>query len=208
MQKAPQGNRLLARHQLNAPRQRNHLQLLARAQAKLLTHPLGDDDLVLGGNGCEIHEATVAQACDLSENSTQLDGGYGYHGAASGMSRRAHQRPELDQLEPPNRGNSKFYSVEFAVFEQEGNQLSELPGIFWGGIELVLELNKSASILELSALSRAISLSSCCIRCSCAIFRCSYSHSLPSNSISLSSLSTTGRQLSVANKRRNQGSEE
>jgi hypothetical protein len=51
MQKAPKRNRRLAWHQLNAPRQRDHLQLLAGAQAELLTHPLGDDDLVLGGYG-------------------------------------------------------------------------------------------------------------------------------------------------------------
>jgi hypothetical protein len=30
----------------------------------LLTHPLGDDDLVLGGYGCEIHQATVVQNHD------------------------------------------------------------------------------------------------------------------------------------------------
>jgi hypothetical protein len=103
MQKAPKGNRRLARHQLNAPRQRGHLQLLAGAQAELLTHPLGDDDLVLGGYGCKINRSTLAQDCDRSKNSTQLDGGYGYYGSASGILRRAHQRPELDQLEPPNR---------------------------------------------------------------------------------------------------------
>jgi hypothetical protein len=27
----------------------------------LLAHPLGDDDLVLGGYGCEIHQLIVAQ---------------------------------------------------------------------------------------------------------------------------------------------------
>jgi hypothetical protein len=52
-------------------------------------------------------------------------------------------------------------SAEFAVFEQKTDQPSELLGVLWGGIELVLELNKSASILELSASSRSISLSSC-----------------------------------------------
>ncbi len=64
MQKAPKGKRRLARHQLNATRQGDHLQLLARAQAKLFAHPLWDDDLVLGGNGCEIHEASVAEDRD------------------------------------------------------------------------------------------------------------------------------------------------
>jgi hypothetical protein len=103
MQKAPKRNRPLAWHQLNAPRQRNHLQLLAGAQAELLTHPLGDDDLVLGGYGCDIHLNSVAQDRNRSENSSQLDGGYGYDGSASGMSRRAHQRPEFDQLDQPNR---------------------------------------------------------------------------------------------------------
>ena len=71
-------------------------------------------------------------------------------------------------------------SREFAVFQEEADQASELSGVFWGGVELVLELEKSASILELSSSSRAISLSSCFILCSCAILRFS-------NSISLSS---------------------
>jgi hypothetical protein len=103
-------------------------------------------------------------------------------------------------------------SGEFAVFKEEADQASELPGVFWGGVELVLELEKSVSILELSSTSCAvsfsicaISLSSCFILCSCAICRCcswilscslsicsccilcSYSISLRSNSISLSS---------------------
>jgi hypothetical protein len=30
----------------------------------LLAHPLWDDDLVLGGYGCEIHQPTVAQDRD------------------------------------------------------------------------------------------------------------------------------------------------
>jgi hypothetical protein len=45
--------------------------------------------------------------------------------------------------------------------------------MFWGGVELVLELHKSASSLESSS-------TSCLILCSCAILRLS-------NSISLSS---------------------
>ena len=64
MQKAPKGNRRLAWHQLNATRQGDHLQLLAGAQAKLLAHPLWDDDLVLGGYGCKIHQLIVAQDRD------------------------------------------------------------------------------------------------------------------------------------------------
>jgi hypothetical protein len=69
-------------------------------------------------------------------------------------------------------------SLEFAVFQEEADQASELSDMFWGGIELVLELEKSVSILELSASSRAISLSSCSdsffsclILCSCAVCR-------------------------------------
>jgi len=57
-------------------------------------------------------------------------------------------------------------SAEFAVFEKESDQPSELLGVFWGGGELVLELNKSTSILELSSSSRSISFLSCLIRCS------------------------------------------
>jgi hypothetical protein len=77
--------------------------------------------------------------------------------------------------------------LQLRKYHDDDSCRSELPGVLWGGIELVLELDKSAAILELSTLSRAISLSSCCIRCSCALFRCSYSRSLRSNSISLSS---------------------
>ena len=62
-------------------------------------------------------------------------------------------------------------SLEFAVFQEEADQASELSDMFWGGIELVLELEKSVSILELSASSRAISLSRFLILCSCAICR-------------------------------------
>ena len=69
---------------------------------------------------------------------------------------------------------------KFAVFQEEADQASELSGVFWGGVELVLELETSVSILELSSSSRAISLLSCFILCSCAILRFS-------NSISLSS---------------------
>jgi hypothetical protein len=90
---------------------------------------------------------------------------------------------------------------ELDVFEQEADQPSELLGVFWGGIELVLELNKSASILELSASSCSISLLSCFIRFSCSIF-------LFSCSISRISYSTTGCQLSLDNQRRQRGSEE
>ena len=45
-------------------------------------------------------------------------------------------------------------SGEFAVFQEEADQASELPGVLWGGLELVLELEKSVSILELSSSSR------------------------------------------------------
>jgi len=38
-------------------------------------------------------------------------------------------------------------SDEWLVFEQESDQASELSGVFWGGVELVLELHKSASSL-------------------------------------------------------------
>ena len=99
-------------------------------------------------------------------------------------------------------------SGEFAVFQEEADQASELSGVFWGGIELVLELEKSVSILELSSSSRAISLSSCLILCSCAILRFSNSISLRSNSISLSSKSTTGRQFNIASQRRQRGNDE
>ena len=71
-------------------------------------------------------------------------------------------------------------SGEFTVFQQEADQASELLGVFCCGLKLMLELEKSVSILELSSLIRAISLSSSFILCSCAILRFS-------NSISLSS---------------------
>ena len=64
-------------------------------------------------------------------------------------------------------------SGEFAVLQEETDQASELSDVFWGGVELVLELEKSVSILELSS-------SSCFILCLNSI-------SLRSNSISLSS---------------------
>ena len=41
-------------------------------------------------------------------------------------------------------------SFEFAVFQKDADQSSKLSCVVWGGVELVLELNKSASILELS----------------------------------------------------------
>lgn len=44
-------------------------------------------------------------------------------------------------------------SDEWLVFEQESDQPSELPCVLWGGVELVLELQKSASSLELSSSS-------------------------------------------------------
>jgi hypothetical protein len=50
-------------------------------------------------------------------------------------------------------------SGERPVLEQEGDQASELSGVLWGGVELVLELHKSASSLESSS-------SSCLIFCS------------------------------------------
>ncbi|MCP9910758.1 hypothetical protein KBZ15_12735, partial [Cyanobium sp. BA20m-p-22] len=78
-------------------------------------------------------------------------------------------------------------SDEWLVFEQESDQASELSGVFWGGVELVLELHKSASSLELSSSSR-FSL------CSIA-YLCTFS-------------STVGCQLSFANSCRHGGSEE
>ena len=86
MQKASKGDRGLARHQLNPPRQGDHLQLLTGAQAKLLAHPLRDDDLVLGGYGYEVHKTTVARNHDRSENGT-------------------HPRPLPPQANPPYSSN-------------------------------------------------------------------------------------------------------
>ncbi len=68
----------LARHQLNPTRQGDHLQLLTGAQAKLLAHPLRDDDLVLGGYAYKIHQRTAAQKRDRSTRRTPaLVGRYG-----------------------------------------------------------------------------------------------------------------------------------
>ena len=78
-------------------------------------------------------------------------------------------------------------SDEWLVFEQESDQASELSGVFWCGVELVLELHNSASSLELSSSSR-FSL------CSIA-YLCTFS-------------STVGCQLSFANSCRHGGSEE
>ena len=36
-------------------------------------------------------------------------------------------------------------SGEFAVFQQEADQASELLGVFWVGVELMLEPHKSAT---------------------------------------------------------------
>ena len=77
----------------------------------------------------------------------------------------ADHRPEAPSRSAP--------SGERPVLDQEGDQAPELSGVLWGGVELVLELHKSASSLESSS-------SSCFILCSCAILRFS-------NSISLSS---------------------
>ena len=54
-------------------------------------------------------------------------------------------------------------SREFAVLQEEVDQASELLGVLWCGIELVLELNKSASVLELSSSCCAVSFSICAI---------------------------------------------
>ncbi len=70
-----------------------------------------------------------------------------------------HNPPAYGQ-QPGEPARRLCSSAEFAVFEQEADQPSELLGVFWGGGELVLELNKSASILELNSSSRSISLSS------------------------------------------------
>jgi hypothetical protein len=56
-------------------------------------------------------------------------------------------RPKPGAGSPPQR----WTAIELAVFEQEADQPSELLGVFWGGIKLVLELNKIASSLLLSA---------------------------------------------------------
>ena len=89
--------------------------------------------------------------------------------AALGTARwpAADHRPEAPTRSAP--------SGERPVFEQEGDQASELSCVLWGGVELVLELHKSASSLELSSSSCAISLLSCPILSSCAIERCSSS---------------------------------
>jgi hypothetical protein len=64
-------------------------------------------------------------------------------------------------------------SGEFAVFLEQGDHVSGLSGVEGGGVELVAELNKIASSLALSSASRAFSLLSCFILCSCCIIRCS-----------------------------------
>jgi hypothetical protein len=48
LEKPTESGRGLAWHQLNPPRQGNHLKLLSRGKAELLTYPLGDHDLVFG----------------------------------------------------------------------------------------------------------------------------------------------------------------
>jgi len=54
-QKTAQGRWILGGHQLNAPRQGDHLQALAWAEAELLAHPLGNHDLKFRRDGREIH---------------------------------------------------------------------------------------------------------------------------------------------------------
>jgi hypothetical protein len=73
--------------------------------------------------------------------------------AALGTARwpAADHRPDAPTLSAP--------SGERPVLEQEGDQASELSGVLRGGVELVLELRKSASSLESSS-------SSCLIFCS------------------------------------------
>ena len=74
--------------------------------------------------------------------------------------------PPVCGQQPRDPARRLCCSAEFAVFEEESDQPSELLGVFWSGGELVLELNKSASILELNSSSRSISLFSRLIRCS------------------------------------------
>jgi hypothetical protein len=59
LEKPTQSGRGLTWHQLNPPRQSNHLKLLSRRKPELLTHPLGDHDLVFGGDSDEIHHLIV-----------------------------------------------------------------------------------------------------------------------------------------------------
>ena len=59
------------------------------------------------------------------------------------------------------------------VLLQERNQISDSPGVEGGGVELVPELNKIASILELSASSCAFSFSICSISLLSCFILCS-----------------------------------
>jgi hypothetical protein len=59
LEKPTQSGRGLAWHQLNPPRQSNHLKLLTRGKTELLAHPFGDHDLVFGGDSGEIHPLIV-----------------------------------------------------------------------------------------------------------------------------------------------------
>jgi hypothetical protein len=64
LEKPTESARGLAWHQLNPPRQSNHLKLLTRGKTELLAHPLGDHDLVFGGDSGEIHPPTVRRKPD------------------------------------------------------------------------------------------------------------------------------------------------
>ena len=199
MQKPAKGNRRLARHQLNAPRQGDHLQLLAGAQAKLLTHPLGDDNLVLGGNGYEIHEGSVAQDHNRSGSGTR-------------PSCRLGSSPLTRSSMPPEAisavGTTRMFatvaitlaSIAVAVFLQQGDHISDLPFVGGGGFELVEELDTIASSLASSSakrsssfLSRSSSLCICSSLCSIAYCR--------------TLVSIVGCQLSFCKSRRQGGSD-
>jgi hypothetical protein len=57
--KSPQRNRELARDQFDPPWQRHHMKLLAWNEPELVTHPLGDHDLMIGRNSGDINRFIV-----------------------------------------------------------------------------------------------------------------------------------------------------
>ena len=83
---------------------------------------------------------------------------------------------------------------------QQGDQLADALGVEGAGVELVPELDKSASSLLSSSASRAFSFFSCSI----AFLSCKI---LCSNAYRRTFKSTVGRQLSVCNSRRQGGSD-
>jgi len=106
-------------------------------------------------------------------------------------------------------------SSQPAVLIQQGNHISDSLGIDFGGVELVAELNTTASSLLLSSESRAFSFSIC------SESLLTRKDSFLSSSISFSScfvrsldalicfsMSGLCRQLSVCNNKRHRGSDE